>query len=67
MCKKLVLEENMLSISVSDCYMTQEMHEKAVCYYPGALACVPYQYKIQEMCERAVRKEFRILKYVHDR
>ena len=61
MCK------NILSRSVSNCYVTQEMHEKAVCYYPGALACVPYQYKIQEMCERAVRKEFRILKYVHDR
>ena len=42
------------------------MHEKAVCYYPGALVCAPDQYNIQEMCERPVRKKFRILQYVHD-
>ena len=43
------------------------MHEKAVCYYPGALACVPDHYKIQDMCERAVGKKVRILAHVHAR
>ena len=66
MCKRIVLEENLLSIFVPDCYVTQEIHEKAVFYYPGALACVLDHYKIQEMCERDVAKEFRMLEYVYD-